>query len=1017
MNEKAVDIMEYVNGESLRPIAMDENGYVALEGKLENLDALCAENKIALSGDSEESDVEICITEDTFISVASEKSEDIYILTHIKNDTCVADLIVSALFDASFEKYEIGSDKMSVLLWFNALPMSQKNSIMSQISGSCNRPAKDQSVGKLRGYKNLLNKYNLLKATYRPQQQADIDGLFEEAKPGLGHAHTVQSKAERKLDYILNIDSTHKTECSLNKEEIISLLDSKLYKLTKVKNKIAETIISGRHSKTQGTAILLVGGPGTGKTSVAQAIADVLSMPSGIIPIGSITSVIDVAGAASQYDGSDCGEVVKMFYKHGRTDIVLILDEIDKSSELKEGTPIKAFNDILSETHYFKDAFLTTYIDTSNTVVIATANSTETIPANILDRFTVINIDSYSDEDRVEIAKGYIIPFCLSEYGISPRKIVFEDAAIRHIASDYCSDDGARDMKRFVYDIVRHILSEGDITSKNLVKVTCGMVDSILSEQVLPNSPAIVYRRNRQFYSKDTAAEIESLITKLRRNDLQPQEREKANKKLKYLTTLIPLGNAFSEFDVDRFYEYVNESHFGLDDVKDSIAKILYTKTMQDKSLSSVRLLLVGPPGVGKSSIVKAIANACNAKYQKISLNGINDERVLKGHSYSYQDADAGILVKGAERVGTTKAVFQLDEIDKLGSESGSSTANALIDLLDDSSEFTDAFLSVPTDFSEAMFIATANSLSDIPQLLCDRFTVIEINGYTAEEKVKIVKDYAFPKIIKSYSRNGLAVELADSAAEVLVNDYCLSSGVRDAEHALTKIIRDKLFESRHAPLEKIVISEADIEKSMGAKPIPRGNYPEVVQPGLAMGLAVTGDNKGMSFAVETVILESDNSSVITGLPSECTSDSVKIAKTFLQENFQCSLKSKGYHLHFGEGSVEKDGPSAGVAIAVSMLSAALNTPVSGRYSYTGEIDLFGNVFAVGGVEQKIQAAIKAGCSKVFIPYENYLRSEKIGQFKNIEVVPIKHLYEVIAVALPDAISINERKFKLPMIR
>lgn len=153
MNEKAVDVMEYVNGESLRPIAMDENGYVALEGKLENLDALCAENKIALSGDSEESDVEICITEDTFISVASEKSEDIYILTHIKNDTCVADLIVSALFDASFEKYEIGSDKMSVLLWFNALPMSQKNSIMSQISGSCNRPAKDQSVGKLRGYK------------------------------------------------------------------------------------------------------------------------------------------------------------------------------------------------------------------------------------------------------------------------------------------------------------------------------------------------------------------------------------------------------------------------------------------------------------------------------------------------------------------------------------------------------------------------------------------------------------------------------------------------------------------------------------------------------------------------------------------------------------------------------------------------------------------------------------------------------------------------------------------------
>lgn len=976
---------------------LDKSGFIIFEHVYESGITLSSDVNLSLSYKNRPVDVKI--TAETMIPEKYIRGgETVYIIGRIYKE-CIAMAVVSKEFYEMFVNFDSIEMKLNAMGKYLNLRESDQKRLKAQLSGekfetvkTASYPPDDMNAFKF--------KFDMCRHTYTPQQQRDIEAIFDECR-SLASAN--REKSLRKLSYILNISQGTLEEVTMTKEEIIEKLDKCLHKHAKIKEKLAEAIVASKYSTNKGFCVLLVGSPGVGKTAIMKAVAKVLQIPFFVLPLGSYTSLIDVVGDASQYEASDCGELVKKFRKVGTTYAVVGLDEYDKSYELsKEGGKIsKAFNDAVSDEHFFRDNYLGTYINTANTIFIATANSTDTIPENLLNRFTVIHVDDYGEEDKLEIAQKFIIPSELHSYNISEEELTFDSDAISYIAQNFCEDDGARDLRKNIEKIVRRVVSVWDSTGKReKVSVDVSFVDDVLESTVNKNSPVIVHRRNKKLYSPEVTAEIKDLASKLRRDSLESGLRDKYDRKLDYLVNLIPVGNAFSDFKKDSFYADVNSTHYGMDSVKLEIAQIFNVCTINKKPLSSNRLLFVGPPGAGKTSVVKSVARACNSPYCKISLNGISDDAAIKGHSLSYVGADAGVIVKALYKMRTTKGIVHLDEIDKLGSKNGVSVSNTLVDMLDDSAEFTDNFIGLPVDLSGVMFIATANDICEIDPVILDRFTVIHLDGYTEKEKAEITRNYLIPKAVSEFVPEEYQLEFSDGAQKLITEVYCRSLGVRDADKAVRKLVRYKLYNSDERSL---VIDVSDVEAVMGKPPAERGNFPHENYPGLSKALAVTGDNCGMAFSVETMLIPDENSLTITGLPKESTVDSVKLAISYVKCRYPGKLANKGVHIHFGEGAVHKDGPSAGVAILMSLLSAVSGTPICEDVSYTGEINGNGYVFNIGGTIAKIQAAEQSGCKKVFIPYGNYkeLDKEKLQQF-SVEIVPVRHVSEVIEAVLPD---------------
>lgn len=977
-------------------VTLDKSGYIVFEHIYANDITLSSDMILKLSYKKHPLDVKI--SDDTIMPQKYILAgETVYILGKIDSD-CIAKAVVSKDFYDMFNSFDTTESKLTAMEKFINLSASVQKSFQAQLSGEKFATVKISS-GPSTDMDTLRFKFDMCRNTYTPQQQRDIEAIFEECR---SLTSTNRTRATRRLSYILNINQGASQDIVMTKEEIIAKLDKLLHKHGKLKEKLAEAIVASKYSCKKGFCILLVGSPGVGKTAIMKAVAEVLEIPFFVVPLGSSTSIVDILGNAPHYDASDCGEVVKNYFKVGTTRVVVGLDEYDKSYEsTKEGGKVsKAFNDALSDEHYFKDAFLGTYINTENTIFIATANSIDTIPANLINRFTVINVDDYEEDDKVEIAQNFILPSVLKNFDVNSEDIIVEDDAIKHIAQNFCEDDGARDLKKAIESIVCKVLSIWDSAGKRYkFNIDKGFIDSSLESTINKISPAIIYRRNKSLYSSEIAEEIKDLLAKLKQENLDGELREKYDKKLNYLVNLIPVGDAFSHFDKENFYTEINTTHYGMENVKKEVAQIFNVCALNNRPLSATRLLLVGPPGVGKTSIVKSIAKACNSKYCKISLNGISDDASIKGHALSYISADAGMPIRAIHKMKTTKGIVHLDEIDKMGSREGVSAANALVDMLDDSSEFTDNYIGQPVDLSGIMYIATANDISAIDPVLLDRFTVIYLEGYTEKEKTEIVNKYVVPKVISELVPKGYKLTFSEDAQKLLSEVYCRSFGVRDADKAVRRLVRDKLYSSDK---RKLIIDAEDVKSVLGAPPTERGNFPHQNYPGLSKALAVTGNNCGMAFSVETMIIPDENSLTITGLPKESTIDSVKLAISYVKCNYPGMLTNKGIHIHFGEGAVQKDGPSAGVAILMSLLSATFNTPIIENVSYTGEINGNGYVFNIGGTIAKIQAAEQSGCTKVFIPEGNYkqLSKDDLDLF-SIEIVPVNHISQIIESIFP----------------
>jgi ATP-dependent Lon protease len=459
--------------------------------------------------------------------------------------------------------------------------------------------------------------------------------------------------------------------------------------------------------------------------------------------------------------------------------------------------------------------------------------------------------------------------------------------------------------------------------------------------------------------------------------------------------------------DLKSAQKVLDEDHFGLEKVKERIIEFLAVQK-RIKTMKGPILCLVGPPGVGKTSLGKSIAKATGRTFIRISLGGIRDEAEIRGHRRTYIGSLPGKIIQMMKKAGTKNPLFLLDEIDKVGNDYRGDPSSALLEALDpeQNKEFGDHYLEVDYDLSDVMFITTANTLNILPPLL-DRMEVIRIPGYTEDEKVNIAQKYLIPK---QSTNNGLKEaewKITEKVNRNIIRSYTREAGVRNLEREISKIARKTV--KRIDANEKInnPMKEKDIPDFLGIEKFSYGEIEEQNRTGVVTGLAWT-EVGGEILKIETAIMPGKGKMEITGKLGEVMTESVKAAKSFIRSKsldygiIPPIFEKKDFHIHVPEGATPKDGPSAGIAMVTSMVSAITEIPVNKNVAMTGEITLRGIVLPIGGLKEKLLAAHRAGIKKVLIPNENKKDLAEIPNVikKNIEIIPVKNVDEVLKIAL-----------------
>ena len=478
-----------------------------------------------------------------------------------------------------------------------------------------------------------------------------------------------------------------------------------------------------------------------------------------------------------------------------------------------------------------------------------------------------------------------------------------------------------------------------------------------------------------------------------------------------YLDTLfdLPWGKYKNELiDIKRAKEILNSEHYGLLDVKERVLDYLAVKKLS-KNLKSPIICLVGPPGVGKTSIAKSIANSLNKDFVRMSLGGIKDEAEIRGHRKTYVGAMPGRVVEAIKTAGTMNPVFLLDELDKMASEYKGDPASALLEVLDpeQNSSFRDHYLELNLDLSEVTFVATANSLDSIPTPLLDRMEIIEVSGYTYEEKFNIAKKYLIPKLFKEHNLSDKKLKISDSSIKEIVNYYTRESGVRSLNRVLAKLIRKAIRQLVETDRERLNISTKMISKYLGPRVY---SYDELGEDkvGVVMGMAWTAYG-GDTLPVEVSIMDGTGKLELTGKLGDVMKESAKAAYSLVRSNYdkfgikdKDFYKNKDIHIHVPEGAVPKDGPSAGVTMTTALVSVLSGRLVKHNVAMTGEITLTGKVLPIGGLKEKCLAASRVGIKTIIIPYANEkdLKDIPSNIKSGLNIISVKEIETVLENAL-----------------
>lgn len=461
--------------------------------------------------------------------------------------------------------------------------------------------------------------------------------------------------------------------------------------------------------------------------------------------------------------------------------------------------------------------------------------------------------------------------------------------------------------------------------------------------------------------------------------------------------------------DIENARKILDEDHYGLEKIKERILEFLAVRQLTDEKREPI-ICLVGPPGVGKTSIVKSIARALNRKYVRMSLGGIRDEAEIRGHRKTYVGAMPGRIISNIRIAGTMNPVFLLDEIDKLASDFKGDPSSALLEVLDpeQNNAFRDNYLEIPFDLSKVIFITTANNPDAIPAPLYDRMEIIEMSGYTPEEKLQIAKKHLIGKQLKAHGISEDRLSFTDDGIEKIIYSYTRESGVRGLEKEIANVMRKVAVKIVSGDAQdKIVVTKDNVKEFLGVEKYLENEKPEHSEVGAATGLAWTAVG-GEILTIEVSIVSGKGEILLTGHLGDVMKESARTAISYIHAHAddydipERAFKDKDIHIHVPEGAIPKDGPSAGITIATAVFSALTGKGVRNDVAMTGEITLRGKVLPIGGLKEKSLAAMRAGIKKVLIPVDNMKDLADIPEsVKNgVKFIPVENVSEVFNIAI-----------------
>ncbi len=529
--------------------------------------------------------------------------------------------------------------------------------------------------------------------------------------------------------------------------------------------------------------------------------------------------------------------------------------------------------------------------------------------------------------------------------------------------------------------------------------------------------------------SEEGGDELQELAEKIRKTRLSKEARNRANSELKKLRAMAPMSAEATvarnyldvllalpwgkksrlKKDIAEAQRVLDEDHYGLEKVKERIVEYLAVQARTNK-LKGPILCLVGPPGVGKTSLGRSIARATGREFVRQSLGGVRDEAEIRGHRRTYIGSLPGKIISNIKKAGTSNPLFLLDEIDKLGQDFRGDPSSALLEVLDpeQNNRFQDHYLELDYDLSDVMFVTTANSL-DMPQPLLDRMEIIRLEGYTEDEKVEIAKRHLIPKQIEAHGLKPDELTYSDDALKGMIRHYTREAGVRTLERELAKVARKSLRQILENKAEKIELTPDNLGEFLGVRKFRYGMGEEEDQIGAVTGLAWT-EVGGELLTIEAVTVPGKGQIRTTGKLGEVMQESIQAAMSFVKARAPAYgvkpsiFARKDIHVHLPEGAVPKDGPSAGIGMVTAMISTLTGISVRRDVAMTGEVTLRGRVLPIGGLKEKLLAALRGGITTVLIPAENEKDLVELPSTvkERLEIVPISHVDEVLGRALTE---------------
>ena len=586
----------------------------------------------------------------------------------------------------------------------------------------------------------------------------------------------------------------------------------------------------------------------------------------------------------------------------------------------------------------------------------------------------------------------------------------------------------AENLIRILRQELQMLQIESDIQERTRAIIDQEQKDYYLREQIKAireelgesDDHAEIAEYEQKIYKLGLDEEVEKKVLKdLSRLKKQPFGSAEASVLRNYLDTVLELPWNIStkeRVDVAVAQKILDKDHYGLTKVKERILETIAVRQLAPDMPPQI-ICLVGPPGVGKTSVAYSVAKSLNRKMARIALGGVHDEADIRGHRKTYVGAMPGRIISALIQAGSSNPLLLLDEIDKMGSDHRGDPSAALLEVLDgeQNKTYRDHFLEIPFDLSKVLFITTANTLDTIPRPLLDRMEIIELGSYTDEEKVMIAKNHLIPKQIAKHGLKKSQLRISDDAIREMIRGYTRESGVRSLERSIAQICRkvDMRYVTDSA-LKKIHINASDLEEFLGVRKYIDDVLPSGDQIGLVTGLAWTSVG-GETLDVEVNVMDGSGKLELTGNLGDVMKESAHAALSYIRANAsQLGItsdfyKTKDIHVHFPEGAVPKDGPSAGIAVCTAMVSALTNVPVRSDVAMTGEISLRGRVMPIGGLKEKTMAALRHGIRTVIIPRDNEKDLEEIDPIvrRSLNFVIAQNVETVLKTALSQKVEMR----------